>query len=123
MTTCRVIHLCKTHPNQVVPLLLRISQHTSHTSPIQKVPTCHLRSEASSSRPSICQMVGNPHTLPLSQSTPLLLAFKASHCQQCSQHYQVNRTLLCSKHQAVLKRAQYDLEEQIMEEVRVEASQ
>src|SRR5712671_5079545 len=91
--------------------------------PIPEVPTRHHHLEASSSHPNIRWMVGNPRTLPPSQSTPLPLAFKASHCQQCSLHYQVNRTLLCSKHRAVLKRAQYDLEEQIMKEVRAEASQ
>src|SRR5712671_4458473 len=123
MTTCRVTHLCKVPPNQVALLLLRTSQHTSYTNPIPEVPTRHHHLVASSSCPSIRRMVGNPRALPPSQSTPLPSAFKASHCQRCSLHYQVNKTLLCSKHRAVLKRTQYDLEEQIMKEARTEASQ
>src|SRR5712672_1133333 len=122
MTICRVTHPCKVPPNQVALLLLRTFQHTSYMSPIQEVPTRHHRLEASSSHLDTRRMVGNPCALPPSQSTPLPLAFKASHCQQCSLHYQVNKTLLCSKHQAVLKRAQYNLKEQIMEEARAEAS-
>src|SRR5712675_889728 len=113
---CRVTHLCKVPPNQVALLLLRTFQHTSYMSPIQEVPTCHHCLEASSSHPDTRRMVGNPRALPPSQSTPLPLAFKASHCQRCSQHYWANRTLLCSKHQALLKCTQYNLEEQIMEE-------
>src|SRR5712675_244105 len=111
MTICKVTHLCKVPPNQVVLLLLRIFQHTSYTNPIPEAPTHHHRLEASSSHPNTRRMVGNPRTLPPSQSTPLSPAFRASHCQRCSLHYQVNRTLLCLKHWAVLKCAQYNLEE------------